>query len=119
MYPITFPPFWIIYGYCFDVPGVLFFSRMKSAGFVSGLGASFWLFRFSTVTPVTINFLIHTQKFFVIVFPPYICGCLLPRLDCLIFFFIFVILLFVWFSPGFISPSVCRFSSSSEDVAIG
>ena len=85
MYRITFPLFWIFFGYCSDVPGVGVFSRIKSAGFVSGLGASFRLFHFSTVTPVTINFLIHTQKFFVYLIPPYLFGGLLSRLDRLIF----------------------------------
>ena len=54
---------------------------MKSAGFVSGLGVFFRVFHFSTVTPVTVNFLIHTQKVFVYVIPKYLFGCLLSGSD--------------------------------------
>ena len=71
MYRITFPLVWIFFGSCFDVPGVGVFSRMKSAGFVSGLGgASFRLFQFSTAAPVIFNFFDSDPTIFSIFNPP-------------------------------------------------
>ena len=118
MYRITFPPFGIVFCYCFDVPCVGVFSRMKSAGFVSGLGGRFVLvIPFFDCNTCNNYFFDSYPKIFCICNPPCLFGCcLLSRLDRLFHFRLFY---YSFVSHPGLSLSVCRFNSSSGDVAIG
>ena len=108
--PYNIPPFKAFF-YDLEVPGIGLISLSKTDSFGSVVN----LPRISPETNHTFLFF-HVQKFLVYGTPPYLFGCINFRFDLLTDEF--SVLKYFSFSPVGISPSVCRFSSSSMFVLI-